>query len=124
MRFIIRLPVLTPSLKFSSKKFLTLSDALRLFLCDSRAQPWSDRYFLNGEALQLLAFISSCFAEVFVLYSCNLFRPGIIHTRRPVKFYKRHRVYFGGQVIAKKNNCKPRRTVIKTPDKKKIEFLV
>ena len=35
----------------------------------------------------------------------------------------RSAVYFAGQVIAKKNNCKPRRTVIKTPDKKN-EFLV
>jgi len=42
----------------------------------------------------------------------------IIRTRRPVKSYKMHRVYFAGQVIAKKNNCKPRRTVRKTPDKK------
>ena len=46
----------------------------------------------------------------------------IIHTRRPVKSYKRYRVYFAGQVIAKKNNFKPRRTVIKTPDKKKMNF--
>jgi len=35
----------------------------------------------------------------------------IIHTRRPVKSYKRHRIYFVGQVIAKQKKQTNKQTI-------------